>query len=472
MKLRRKILSIILLLVMAFSLPACSSGNKSSTNTTDTQKDSASGTVEEDVEITFAFWGSTAEKEAIEATCRSFEAANPGVKIKTMHVPSGDFLTKLNAMIATGDTPDISYSDSWNCQLGEDGIIWNYNELMEKFGDIGTDNYLEYNWWNWNENASCGPVFAPGTVTMVYNKDMFDELGIEYRPYSVENAWSWDEFVEVAKKLTIDANGHNATESDFDPSNIRQFGVMFEGSSFSYMPFVYGNGGYYLSEDCNEFALNEPAAAEAIQKITDLVNVHHVHPSATQQSNMTSPSTAMQSEQVAMYIGGTWTMLDLNEAGVNYGVGVLPMDHNYSTYMCGSSLVIYKSAKHLKETYEFGKWMTNPESSKELLNLFQNLWMPAPKEYYEDEEKLNLWASSDLESRPDHFIEAVVDSTLDYNLVRQPDMNIKNWSEINTMVSSALDAVWLGEKTAEEALNEIKPSVDTLIEGTYNGDRS
>lgn len=55
MKLRRKILSIILLLVMAFSLPACSSGNKSSTNTTDTQKDSASGTVEEDVEITFAF---------------------------------------------------------------------------------------------------------------------------------------------------------------------------------------------------------------------------------------------------------------------------------------------------------------------------------------------------------------------------------------------------------------------------------
>ena len=106
------------------------------------------------------------------------------------------------------------------------------------------------------------------------------------------------------------------------------------------------------------------------------------------------------------------------------------------------------------------------------MNLFQNLWMPAPKEYYEDEEKLNLWASSDLESRPDHFIEAVVDSTLDYNLVRQPDMNIKNWSEINTMVSSALDAVWLGEKTAEEALNEIKPSVDTLIEGTYNGDRS
>ena len=97
---------------------------------------------------------------------------------------------------------------------------------------------------------------------------------------------------------------------------------MFEGTSFSYMPFVYANGGYYLSEDCSEFALNEPSAAQAIQNITDLINVYHVHPSATQQSTMTSPSTAMQSRQIAMYIAGTWNMLDLSEADVNYGVGV------------------------------------------------------------------------------------------------------------------------------------------------------
>ena len=83
-----------------------------------------------------------------------------------------------------------------------------------------------------------------------------------------------------------------------------------------------------------------------------------------------------------------------------------------------------------------------------------------------------MWASSDLDTRPEHFIEAVVDSTLDFNRVRQPDINIKNWSEINTLVSSALDSVWLGDKSAEEALTEVKPKVDELVEGTYNGDRS
>ena len=463
MKKRNKILSFLLCGAMALSMAACSSGNTE-------QESQVSET--ETTEITFAFWGSTAEKEAIEATCRTFEAANDGIKVNALHIPSGDFLTKLNAMIAAGDTPDISYSDSWNCQFGEDGIIYDYNELMEKFGDAGKDEYLEYNWWNWSPTESCGPIFAPGTVTLLYNKDMFDELNIEYPPYTVENAWSWDKFVEVSQKLTLDSSGKNAADSGFDSNNIKQYGIMFEGTSFSYMPFVYANGGYYLSEDCSEFALNEPSAAQAIQNITDLINVYHVHPSATQKSTMTSPSTAMQSRQIAMYIAGTWNMLDLNEADVNYGVGVLPIDKNYTTYMCGSALVIYKSTQHLEEAYEFGKWMTNPESSEELLNLFQSLWLPAPSEYYENEEKLDLWASSDLDTRPEHFIEAVVDSTLDFNRVRQPDINIKNWSEINTLVSSALDSVWLGDKSAEEALTEVKPKVDELVEGTYNGDRS
>ena len=38
------------------------------------------------------------------------------------------------------------------------------------------------------QRKAAGQFFAPGTVTLLYNKDMFDELSIEYPPYTVENA--------------------------------------------------------------------------------------------------------------------------------------------------------------------------------------------------------------------------------------------------------------------------------------------
>lgn len=41
---------------------------------------------------------------------------------------------------------------------------------------------------------------------MFYNKDMFDAANVEYPPTNADEAWSWDEFVEVAKQLTLDTS--------------------------------------------------------------------------------------------------------------------------------------------------------------------------------------------------------------------------------------------------------------------------
>ena len=48
----------------------------------------------------------------------------------------------------------------------------------------------------------------------------------------------------------------------------------------------------------------------------------------------------------------------------------------------------------------------------------------------------------------------------------------ENFNEINTLVGSALEQVWSGKKTAEEAMTEVKSQTDSLVEGTYSGERS
>lgn len=304
----------------------------------------------------------------------------------------------------------------------------------------------------------------------MYNADILGEAGIEV-PTTTEEAWSWDEFVEVAKQLTLDGDGRNAADPEFDANNIVQYGVMFAPSWNTYMSFVYSNGGSYLSEDGTQFGLCEEAAAEVLQNFADLINVHHVAPTSIASNSMPSAASAIASRQAAMYLDGSWNHLDLAEAGCNWGVGVLPISENYTTYLDGGSLIIFKATEHLDETIKLYKWITNPESSAEITEMFRTIWLPVHKVYYEDPEKLEFWASEEFRARPEGFKEACVDAVVN-NLTVATEINVKNFNEIDTLVSAALDEVFSGSKTALDAMSAIKGSVDALVEGTYNGERA
>ena len=39
-------------------------------------------------------------------------------------------------MIAAGEAPDVSYSASWKCQMGEDGLIYNFYDLLDDMGPV------------------------------------------------------------------------------------------------------------------------------------------------------------------------------------------------------------------------------------------------------------------------------------------------------------------------------------------------
>ncbi|MDD3172721.1 MAG: sugar ABC transporter substrate-binding protein [Herbinix sp.] len=471
-----------LILAVALVMSGCSSSDDKTQQTTDTTAQTSTNTVTEattvpkttsgdPVEITFTYWGSGAEKEAIEASIATFEDAYPNIKVKGMHIPSEDFLTKLNAMIAAGETPDISYSASWKCQFGEDGLIYNFFDLAKGDPDLSVDKYLDTCWWNWSPTESAGPIMANVTTSLMYNADMFKEANVDLPPTTVDSAWSWEEFVDVAQQLTIDSSGRNAKDPNFDSNNISQYGIMFSPNWNVYMPFVYSNGGGYLNEDMTGLGLNDPAAAKVIQNFADLINVYHVAPTAIQSNSMPAAATALASKQAAMYIDGSWNHLDLSKAGINWGVGVLPINQNYTTFLDGGSLIVFKATEHLKETMLLYKWITNPESSAEITEMFRTIWLPVQKEYYTDAKKLDFWASEDLPARPTGFKDAVVLSTYE-NQVIATEIDVKNFNEINTLVNSSLDQVWSGDKTAEEAMTEVKDQVDSLVDGTYSGNRS
>jgi multiple sugar transport system substrate-binding protein len=77
--------------------------------------------------------------------------------------------------------------------------------------------------------AEDGAVFFSGTVTgsyllIYYHPDAFTAAGVT-APAAGET-WTWPEFIEKAKMLTVDANGKHVGEDGFDAENVTQWGFM------------------------------------------------------------------------------------------------------------------------------------------------------------------------------------------------------------------------------------------------------
>lgn len=95
----------------------------------------------------------------------------------------------------------------------------------------------------------------------------------------------------------MDTKGRTAKDADFDSKNIKQYGVNASTWWGAYSNFIYSNGGDFISEDGKTFALNQPEAVEALQKVSDLMNVHHVSPSPVQAKNITSDECSASNQK-------------------------------------------------------------------------------------------------------------------------------------------------------------------------------
>ena len=87
--------------------------------------------------------------------------------------------------------------------------------------------------------------------------------------------------------------------------------------------------------------------------------------------------------------------------------------------------------------------------------------MPLLKDWYEDEEKLAMW--TDSPARPEGYQFALVDMSLNHVVAVEADY-VSNFDQMDAIIEPALETVWMGTATAEDAIASI--NVDSLLEGS------
>ena len=153
--------------------------------------------------ITVVTWDATTTPYLI-AQKESFEASHPGVTIEYVDVASQDYAVKTTTMLEGGDTSDVFMIKeidnliNWQAQ----GFAAPLNAYVESTnydlsGFVGTEV-------NYSVDGELYAVpFRSDFWVLFYNKDLFDAAGVAYPT----NDMTWDEYAEIALKLTDKEKG-------------------------------------------------------------------------------------------------------------------------------------------------------------------------------------------------------------------------------------------------------------------------
>jgi multiple sugar transport system substrate-binding protein len=461
-RLMKTIAMVMLVSILAFAA-GCSSANDEGNGKTGEQVPKAGNTkASEDIKLRFTYWGSTYEKDIISKAINKFEQ-DTGIEVEGIIIPS-EYETKLTTMIASNDAPDVGYLGPPTAyKWYEDGKLANIKELFELETDTLEDDFVDGVIVRKGEGI-VGLMNNLESFAIFYNADAFAEAGLNAPPTKPEDAWTWDEFVEVAKKLTLDNKDRNALDPDFDSKNIKQYGFNMSIWSGPLEALLLRNDTQYFPNMGDTTGINTPAFNEVLQKVADLINVHHVMPSPTTAKSMPAPSVALQSKRYAMVLDGQWVTNDFaNVDGLNYGIGVIPKLSGTTSVYSGALGVVFSASKHPKEAWMLLKYITNPESSLELFR--DGLWMPNRKAYYMEESKIDMWASVSR-ARVEGYKDVLVDPIVADSEVTS-EVYVKNFGDINNIMLPALDQAWTGQKTVDDVMAEIMPKLEPLLEGSF-----
>jgi len=414
------------------------------------------------VKLQYGYWGNQDEETSTNALLKVFSDKNPGIQVEGLRFGSNtEFNDKITTLAASGDLPDVSTFYEPNV------LTWG---MAGKFVDL-TDFYkkgpakLDAIKFITPDGKIVGISVANEIMVIWYSKKLFDDAKVPYPPAEASKAWTWDQFVDVAKKLTKDVNGNTPNDTGFDPTNVKSFGAWVQNWFMPWITFAISNGGGFVSDDGKTLLMDRPETIEAIQKMADLVNVDHTGPAPGTQQMPTAAATALLSQQVAMVVDGTWDLLTVgitkDQQGLDFGVGVLPYMKKLADTSVGTPIVVYKSSKNVPEALKLLKYVMSPENSMPLLQ--SGLWLPNEKQWYSDPKLVSQWV--DNPRHPPEYKSAVVNFALNYSH-RLPEYYVPTFSKMDDIIEPALQQVWLGQRTAQDVItNDIMPKITPIFKG-------
>ncbi|MCL2478630.1 MAG: extracellular solute-binding protein, partial [Treponema sp.] len=256
------------------------------------------------VPVTYSFWGTPDEAAAVQQTADQFNGTQDRIQVTVMNIPHDTYIERLNTMATAKQLPDSGImSEAGVLQYATNGYLADISGMYAP----GESKPLDSLAFKGPDGKTVAYSTANEILLLFYNKTMFDKAGVAYPPVSANNAWTWDQFVAAAKKLTFDSNGKTPGDAGFDSNKIVQYGAMVETLTWQLEVWALSNGGGFYSADGKQVTIDQDAAIDAIQKVADLHTKDMVAPLSPGLTD-DGIQRSIIAGTVAMATGGAWNV--------------------------------------------------------------------------------------------------------------------------------------------------------------------
>ncbi|HTQ20975.1 sugar ABC transporter substrate-binding protein [Mycobacterium sp.] len=171
------------------------------------------------------------------------------------------------------------------------------------------------------------PQLTDAGIAVFYNADLLGAAGVD--PAALNDLrWSphgGDTLRPMLARLTLDADGHAAGTPGFDAGRVRQWGYNAGNDPQAiYLNYIGSAGGVFQRGD--EFAFDNPAAADAFRYLVSLINDDHVAPPASDTNgNGDFSRNQFLAGRMALFQSGTYSLAPVaRDARFHWAVAMLP----------------------------------------------------------------------------------------------------------------------------------------------------
>ena len=382
--------------------------------------------------------------ETIESLTQEYMAANPGVNIDAVYSGSyQDTIAKVITAARGGNAPQLSVA------LSVDMFTLIDEDLILPFDDfIKTDEDRE--WLNsfypaFMENSQTGGKtygipFQRSTPVLYWNKAAFAEAGLDPETPPA----TWDEMVEMGKKLTKkDGNG-----------NVTQWGVRIPSSGFPYWLFqglTTENDVILANSDGNKTNFDDPKVVEALEFMVALSKDYGVMEPGIVEWGAT-PKAFFEGQTAMMWTTtGNLTNVRAN-APFDFGVGMLPANKRRGAPTGGGNFYLFKgtSDEQLAAAVDFIQWITGPEQSAKW-TMATGYVAPRPA----------TWETETMKTYAEEFPPVLI--ARDQLEFAVAELSTYENQRITRIFNDALAAAITGQKDAETALKEAQAQADAIL---------
>jgi multiple sugar transport system substrate-binding protein len=296
-------------------------------------------------------FGGDAELAGINNAIARFNKAYPNVKVEVSIDPIstgwGDYVTKVLGQFTSGSAADVYGTAIETFQAfsarnlflplndfvaANSGFSDFAPSLFEQGSYKGNINYIPIGWNN---------------IMVNYNRDLFDKAGVAYPA----RGWTWEQFRETAKALTVkDGSG-----------TVTQFGYEVPNQNFFVQPWFFSNGTGVLNADWTASNMLDPKVAETLQFLYDLIHVDGVSPIPGAETL----DNQFMAGQVAMISRGQWIVQNARKNNVNMDIAIPPIKEKEATVIGFGAYAIAKSAPNADLAKALVLELTSEETQRE-----------------------------------------------------------------------------------------------------------